>query len=251
MRESIRPRSASGCQALAILRCSTSREKYSSMDRTSSWSMRILQVKPFQQPHIDIVASTISPSGWSRRDSWMWRAVGRSYAPRSGRSDEAMGDGGRVGGETTRRSIAKNCGWFPDSSRETREQAMNDIRDGANAWIREYFIDTLGAPAVRGVSESAGRRDEHRSDEWRGVSSWNTRRRDREDQELQQATGGSAASWARARVDHARKDAALVRAVRALRRPAIPGRSHRRRQILERMARENRDLMFTKAVQES
>src|SRR5260370_34730831 len=34
---------------------------------------------------------------------------------------------------------------FPIHLAETRQEAMDDIRDGANSWIHDYFIDTLGA----------------------------------------------------------------------------------------------------------
>jgi limonene 1,2-monooxygenase len=108
-----------------------------------------LQVKPFQQPHMPIfVASTISPSGMVAAGQLGCGVLSvASYAPgglddlmkRWAMAEESAAENGKTVDRKNWRMV------FPIHLAETREQAMNDIRDGANAWIRDYFIDTLGA----------------------------------------------------------------------------------------------------------
>ncbi|HKN13029.1 MAG TPA: LLM class flavin-dependent oxidoreductase [Candidatus Binatus sp.] len=108
-----------------------------------------LQVKPFQQPHMPIfVASTVSPSGMVAAGQLGCGVLSvASYAPgglddlmkRWAMAEESAAENGKTVDRKNWRMV------FPIHLAETREQAMNDIRDGANTWIREYFIDTLGA----------------------------------------------------------------------------------------------------------
>src|SRR5713226_3066162 len=107
-----------------------------------------LQVKPFQQPHMPIfVASTISPSGMVAAGQLGCGVLSvASYAP--GGLDDLMkrwAMAEETAAENDKTVDRKN--WrlvFPIHLAETRQEAMDDIRDGANSWIRDYFIDTLG-----------------------------------------------------------------------------------------------------------
>ena len=108
-----------------------------------------LQVKPFQQPHMPIfVASTISPSGMVAAGQLGCGVLSvASYAP--GGLDDLMkrwAMAEETAAENHKTVDRKN--WrlvFPIHLAETRKEAMDDIRDGANSWIHDYFIDTLGA----------------------------------------------------------------------------------------------------------
>src|SRR5258708_1185948 len=118
-----------------------------------------LQVKPFQQPYMPIfVARTISPSGMvAAGELGSGGRVGARAGPGGPPHPREDGAGG-VDGLMKRWGMAEETAaennktvdrknWrlvFPIHLAETKKQAMDDIRDGANWWIRDYFIDTLG-----------------------------------------------------------------------------------------------------------
>ena len=108
-----------------------------------------LQVKPFQQPHMPIfVASTISPSGMVAAGQLGCGVLSvASYAPgglddlmkRWAMAEEAAAENGKS---------VDRCNWrlvFPVHLAESRDEAIHDVHDGANRWIQDYFINTLGA----------------------------------------------------------------------------------------------------------
>jgi limonene 1,2-monooxygenase len=108
-----------------------------------------LQVKPFQQPHLPIfVANTISPSGMV--------AAGRLGC--GVLSVAAFSQGGLEGlpkrwqmAEETAAEYGKTVdrkNWrlvFPVHLAESTKEAADDVREGGNAWIQKYFIETLAA----------------------------------------------------------------------------------------------------------
>jgi limonene 1,2-monooxygenase len=108
-----------------------------------------LQVKPFQQPHMPIfVASTISPSGMVAAGQLGCGVLSvASYAPgglddlmkRWAMAEEAAAENGRTVDRRNWRLV------FPVHLAESRDQAIRDIHEGANRWIQDYFINTLGA----------------------------------------------------------------------------------------------------------
>ena len=108
-----------------------------------------LQVKPYQQPHMPIfVASTVSPSGMVAAGQLGCGVLSvASYAPgglddlkkRWAMAEETAAENGKSVNRANWRLV------FPIHLAESREEALNDIRDGANRWIQEYFIGTLGA----------------------------------------------------------------------------------------------------------
>lgn len=108
-----------------------------------------LQVKPFQQPHMPIfVASTISPSGMVAAGQLGCGVLSvASYAPgglddlrkRWVMAEETAAENGKTVDRRNWRLV------FPVHLAESRDEAINDIHDGANRWIQDYFINTLGA----------------------------------------------------------------------------------------------------------
>src|SRR5215472_11063003 len=82
-----------------------------------------------------------------RRPTWMRCIVGRVLCARgSRRSDETMGHGEETATENGKTVDRRN--WrlvFPVHLAESRDEALRDIHDGANRWIQDYFINTLGA----------------------------------------------------------------------------------------------------------
>jgi limonene 1,2-monooxygenase len=108
-----------------------------------------LQVKPFQQPHMPIfVASTISPSGMVAAGQLGCGVLSvASYAPgglddlmkRWALAEEAAAENGKTVDRRNWRLV------FPVHLAESRDQAIRDIHEGANRWIQDYFINTLGA----------------------------------------------------------------------------------------------------------
>ena len=108
-----------------------------------------LQVKPYQQPHMPIfVANTISPSGMV--------AAGRLGC--GVLSVAAFSQGGLEGlpkrwqmAEETAAEYGKTVdrkNWrlvFPVHLAESTKEAADDVREGGNAWIQKYFIETLAA----------------------------------------------------------------------------------------------------------
>jgi limonene 1,2-monooxygenase len=108
-----------------------------------------LQVKPFQQPHMPIfVASTISPSGMVAAGQLGCGVLSvASYAPgglddlrkRWAMAEETAAENGKTVDRRNWRLV------FPVHLAESRDEAVHDIQDGANRWIQDYFINTLGA----------------------------------------------------------------------------------------------------------
>jgi limonene 1,2-monooxygenase len=108
-----------------------------------------LQVKPFQEPHMPIfVASTISPSGMVAAGQLGCGVLSvASYAPgglddlmkRWAMAEETAAENGKTVDRRNWRLV------FPVHLAESRDEAIHDIRDGANRWIQDYFINTLGA----------------------------------------------------------------------------------------------------------
>ncbi|HEY2487317.1 MAG TPA: LLM class flavin-dependent oxidoreductase [Candidatus Binataceae bacterium] len=108
-----------------------------------------LQVKPFQQPHMPIfVASTISPSGMVAAGQLGCGVLSvASYAPgglddlmkRWAMAEETAAENGKTVDRRNWRLV------FPVHLAESRDEAINDIHEGANRWIQDYFINTLGA----------------------------------------------------------------------------------------------------------
>ncbi|MGH7865598.1 MAG: LLM class flavin-dependent oxidoreductase, partial [Candidatus Binataceae bacterium] len=108
-----------------------------------------LQVKPYQQPYMPIfVASTISPSGMVAAGTLGCGVLSvASWAPggldqlnqRWGIAEETAAENGKTVDRNNWRLV------FPIHLAESKPEAMDDIRDGANLWIQEYFVKTLGA----------------------------------------------------------------------------------------------------------
>jgi limonene 1,2-monooxygenase len=108
-----------------------------------------LQVKPFQQPHMPIfVASTISPSGMVAAGQLGCGVLSvASYAPgglddlmkRWAMAEETAAENGKTVDRRNWRLV------FPVHLAESRDEAIHDIHEGANRWIQDYFINTLGA----------------------------------------------------------------------------------------------------------
>jgi limonene 1,2-monooxygenase len=108
-----------------------------------------LQVKPYQQPHMPIfVASTFSPSGMVAAGQLGCGVLSvASYAPgglgdlkkRWQMAEETAAENGKTVDRRNWRMV------FPVHLADSREEALRDITEGANRWIQEYFIKTLGA----------------------------------------------------------------------------------------------------------
>lgn len=108
-----------------------------------------LQVKPLQQPHMPIfVASTISPSGMVAAGQLGCGVLSvASYAPgglddlmkRWTMAEETAAENGKTVDRRNWRLV------FPVHLAESRDEAIRDIHEGANRWIQDYFINTLGA----------------------------------------------------------------------------------------------------------
>jgi limonene 1,2-monooxygenase len=108
-----------------------------------------LQVKPYQQPYMPLfVASTISPSGMVAAGQLGCGVLSvASYAPgglddlnkRWQMAEETAAEHGKTVDRRNWRLV------FPVHLADSREEAIRDIHEGANRWIQEYFIETLGA----------------------------------------------------------------------------------------------------------
>jgi limonene 1,2-monooxygenase len=108
-----------------------------------------LQVKPFQQPHMPIfVASTISPSGMVAAGELGCGVLSvASYAQggldelkkRWAMAEETAAENGKTVQRRNWRLV------FPCHLADSKKEALDQIRDGANLWIQEYFVKTLGA----------------------------------------------------------------------------------------------------------
>jgi limonene 1,2-monooxygenase len=108
-----------------------------------------LQVKPFQQPHMPIfVASTISPSGMVAAGELGCGVLSvASYAQggldelkkRWAMAEETAAENGKTVQRRDWRLV------FPCHLADSKKEALDQIRDGANLWIQDYFVKTLGA----------------------------------------------------------------------------------------------------------
>jgi len=108
-----------------------------------------LQIKPFQQPHLPIfVASTISPSGMVAAGELGAGVLSvASYAQgglddlkaRWAMAEESAAEHGKTVDRRNWRLV------FPAHLADSRKEALDDVRDGGNRWIQDYFVKTLGA----------------------------------------------------------------------------------------------------------
>jgi limonene 1,2-monooxygenase len=108
-----------------------------------------LQVKPFQQPYMPLfVANTISPSGMVAAGelgcgvlSVAAFAMGGldSLPKRWEVAEETAAENGKTVSRANWRLV------MPIHLADSKKEALDDIRDGANMWIQKYFIETLGA----------------------------------------------------------------------------------------------------------
>jgi limonene 1,2-monooxygenase len=108
-----------------------------------------LQVKPYQQPHMPIfVASTISPSGMVAAGE-LGCGVLSVAAYAVGGLDE-LNRRWKIAEETAAEhgKTVERANWRlvgPVHLADSRKEALDDVRAGANRWIQEYFVNTLGA----------------------------------------------------------------------------------------------------------
>ena len=108
-----------------------------------------LQVKPFQQPHMPIfVANSISPSGMVAAGQLgcgvlsvaAFSQGGLDNLPKRWQvAEETAAEHGKTVDRKNWRLV------FPVHIAESSKEALDDIREGGNAWIQEYFIKTLAA----------------------------------------------------------------------------------------------------------
>jgi limonene 1,2-monooxygenase len=108
-----------------------------------------LQVKPYQKPHMPLfVANTFSPSGMVAAGQLGCGVLSiATFAPdglkdlpkRWEMAEEIAAENGKTVDRKNWRIL------FPVHLAESRKEAVDDIREGCNAWIQQYFIGTLGA----------------------------------------------------------------------------------------------------------
>jgi limonene 1,2-monooxygenase len=107
-----------------------------------------LQVKPFQQPMQVFVANTISPSGMVAAGKLGCGVLSVAAFSPGGLASLpkrwAMAE--EIAAENHKTVDRKN--WrlvFPVHLAESTKEAADDVREGGNAWIQKYFIETLAA----------------------------------------------------------------------------------------------------------
>jgi limonene 1,2-monooxygenase len=107
-----------------------------------------LQVKPYQQPMPVFVANTISPSGMVAAGKIGCGVLSvAAFSPgglaslpkRWGMAEEIAAENGKTVDRKNWRLV------FPVHLAETTKEAADDVREGGNAWIQKYFIETLAA----------------------------------------------------------------------------------------------------------
>jgi limonene 1,2-monooxygenase len=107
-----------------------------------------LQVKPFQNPLPVFVANTISPSGMVAAGKLgcgvlsvaAFSPGGLSSLPkRWAMAEEIAAENGKTVDRKNWRLV------FPIHLAESSKEALDDVRDGGNAWIQKYIIETLAA----------------------------------------------------------------------------------------------------------
>lgn len=106
-----------------------------------------LQVKPYQKPHMPIyVASTISPSGMVAAGQLGCGVLSVASFAQGGLDDlkarwaiaeETAADNSKTVDRNNWRLV------MPVHLAESKREAMNEVRKGANLWIQEYFLKTL------------------------------------------------------------------------------------------------------------
>ncbi|HEY2662923.1 MAG TPA: LLM class flavin-dependent oxidoreductase [Candidatus Binataceae bacterium] len=106
-----------------------------------------LQIKPYQKPHMPIyVASTISPSGMVAAGQLGCGVLSVASFAQGGLDDlkarwaiaeETAAENGKTVDRKNWRLV------MPVHLAESKGEAMNDVRKGANLWIQEYFLKTL------------------------------------------------------------------------------------------------------------
>lgn len=108
-----------------------------------------LQVKPFQRPHPPIfVANTISPSGMVAAGKLGCGVLSVAAFTQGGldglpkrwaMAEEIAAENGKTVDRKNWRLV------FPVHLAESAKAAADDVREGGNAWIQKYFIETLAA----------------------------------------------------------------------------------------------------------
>jgi limonene 1,2-monooxygenase len=107
-----------------------------------------LQVKPYQQPMPVFVANTISPSGMVAAGKLGCGVLSvAAFSPgglaslpkRWGMAEEIAAENGKTVDRKNWRLV------FPVHLAESTKEAADDVREGGNAWIQKYFIETLAA----------------------------------------------------------------------------------------------------------
>lgn len=107
-----------------------------------------LQVKPFQRPLPVFVANTISPSGMVAAGKLGCGVLSvAAFSPgglaslpkRWAMAEEIAAENGKTVDRKNWRLV------FPVHLAETSKEAADDVREGGNAWIQKYFIETLAA----------------------------------------------------------------------------------------------------------
>lgn len=107
-----------------------------------------LQVKPFQRPLPVFVANTISPSGMVAAGKLGCGVLSvAAFSPgglaslpkRWAMAEEIAAENGKTVDRKNWRLV------FPVHLAESTKEAADDVREGGNAWIQKYFIETLAA----------------------------------------------------------------------------------------------------------
>lgn len=107
-----------------------------------------LQVKPYQQPLPVFVANTISPSGMVAAGKLGCGVLSvAAFSPgglaslpkRWAMAEEIAAENGKTVDRKNWRLV------FPVHLAETTKEAADNVREGGNAWIQKYFIETLAA----------------------------------------------------------------------------------------------------------
>jgi limonene 1,2-monooxygenase len=108
-----------------------------------------LQVKPYQKPYMPIfVANSISPSGMVAAGRVGCGVLSVAAFTPNGLTDLPKR------WEICEETAAEHCksvdrkNWrlvFPVHLAESKKEALDDVREGGNAWIQEYIVGTLGA----------------------------------------------------------------------------------------------------------
>ena len=108
-----------------------------------------LQVKPYQKPYMPLfVANTFSPSGMVAAGQLGCGVLSiATFAPggmkdlpkRWAMAEEIAAENGKTLDRKNWRLV------FPVHLADSKKEAADDIREGCNAWIQKYFIETLAA----------------------------------------------------------------------------------------------------------